>query len=118
MLVLLDECLPKKLKHELSGHEVWTVPERKWAGLKNGALLRRAAKHFDVMITFDHSLEHQQNFDGLDLAIVVLVALRNDIDLLRPLMPAVRETLPKLVPGELVHIGAIMVPALGRDSKP
>jgi hypothetical protein len=38
MKVLLDECLPKKLKWELTGHKVITVPEQGWAGKKNGEL--------------------------------------------------------------------------------
>ncbi len=42
MRVLLDECVPRKLKHELKGHEVSTVPEMGWAGVKNGALLELA----------------------------------------------------------------------------
>ena len=104
MRVLLDECLPRKLKSELPGHEVYTVPEMKWAGVKNGALLRIAAGSFDVLITTDQSLEHQQNLKELGLAIVVLAAISNDIDLLRPLMPRVREALGKLRVGEILRV--------------
>lgn len=43
MRVLIDECLPRPLKGEITGHEVMTVPEAGWAGTKNGALLRLAA---------------------------------------------------------------------------
>jgi len=43
MRVLLDECLPRKLKLDLAGHEVRTAQEEGWAGLKNGALLKAAA---------------------------------------------------------------------------
>jgi hypothetical protein len=42
MRLLLDECVPKRLKRHLSEHDVQTVPEAGWAGLKNGALLRVA----------------------------------------------------------------------------
>jgi hypothetical protein len=45
MRVLLDECLPRKLKNDLSGHDVRTVPEMGWAGKKNGELLQLAAQH-------------------------------------------------------------------------
>lgn len=106
MRVLLDECLPRKLKHELPQHEVSTVPAEKWAGIKNGALLRLAAERFDVFLTFDHKLEDEQDLAGLDLAIVVLVAFRNDIDLLRPLMPKVAKALADLRPGMLIHISS------------
>ncbi len=105
MRLLLDECVPKKLKNELPGHEVFTVPEMGWAGVKNGPLLRRAAEQFDVLITTDQNVEHQQNLAELGLAILVLVALRNDIDLLRPLMPRARGALSSLRAGDLVAIG-------------
>lgn len=77
-----------------------------WAGIKNGALLRLAAETFDALITSDQNLEHQQNFVDLDLAILVLVALSNDIDLLRPLMPKAREALGELRPGGVVRVGS------------
>jgi predicted nuclease of predicted toxin-antitoxin system len=43
MRVLLDECLPRKLKNDLPGHAARTVPEMGWAGKKNGELLQLAA---------------------------------------------------------------------------
>jgi hypothetical protein len=44
MRVLLDECVPRALRRELPGHEVRTVAEAAWAGVKNGELLQLAAK--------------------------------------------------------------------------
>jgi hypothetical protein len=41
--VLLDEQLPRHLSRDLRGHDVRTVQQQGWAGLKNGELLRRAA---------------------------------------------------------------------------
>lgn len=104
MRLLLDECVPKKLKHELSEHEVFTVPEMGWVGVKNGALLRLASKQFDILLTTDQSIEHQQNLADVELAILVLVAVRNDIDLLKPLMPRVREVLPELQAGTVTSV--------------
>ncbi len=40
MRLLLDECVPKRLKREILLHDVRTVAELGWSGLKNGALLR------------------------------------------------------------------------------
>jgi hypothetical protein len=37
--VLLDECLPRKLKRAFTGYEAKTVAEAGWAGRKNGDLL-------------------------------------------------------------------------------
>lgn len=42
MRLLLDECVPKRLKHELLGHDLKTVQEMGWAGVKNGALVTLA----------------------------------------------------------------------------
>jgi hypothetical protein len=51
MRVLLDECLPRRLKTVLGGHDVQTVPEAGWGGKKNGDLLRLAAAGFDAFVT-------------------------------------------------------------------
>ena len=56
MRILLDECLPKKLKKDFSNHEVKTVPEMGWAGKKNGELLPLLENHFDIFITADQNL--------------------------------------------------------------
>jgi len=47
MRVLLDECVPRALREQLPGHDVKTVAENGWAGVKNGELLRLAAQRFD-----------------------------------------------------------------------
>jgi predicted nuclease of predicted toxin-antitoxin system len=104
MKVLIDECLPKKLKSEIDADFVQTVPEAGWAGTKNGALLRLAEANFDVILTNDQNMEHQQNLTEIDLAFVVLVALTNDIDDLKPLMPSANEALKTIAAGEVVYI--------------
>jgi hypothetical protein len=84
--VLLDECTPRKLRRELPGHTVRTVPELGWGGTKNGALLRRAAEEeFDVLLTVDANMEFQQNTTSLPVAVIVLLARSNSIDDLQPL---------------------------------
>jgi len=106
MRVLLDECLPRKLKREVNAEFVTTVPEVGWASIQNGALLRLAAAEFDVFLTNDKNLEHQQNLTNLDLAIVVLVAPSNDIEDLKPLMHATNEAINKIRAREIVYIKA------------
>ena len=106
MRVLLDECLPRKLKREVQAEVVETVPEMGWAGTKNGSLLRLVEQEFDVFLTNDQNLEHQQNLKTLDLAVVVLVAFTNDVEDLRPLMPAANETISTIGPREIRYIKA------------
>ena len=104
MRVLLDECVPRALRNELLGHEVKTVAEAGWAGVKNGALLKLAARDFDALLTVDRNLEYQQNFSGLELAVIVVDAPSNDVAVLRPLMPAVLAALSKAQAGVVTHV--------------
>ena len=59
MKVLLDECVPRKLKREIANHEVVTVTEQGWSGIENGELLKLAATEFDVFLTVDQNLSFQ-----------------------------------------------------------
>jgi hypothetical protein len=102
---LLDECVPRALRNDLPGHEVKTVAELGWAGVKNGELLRRAAAAFDLLITVDRNLEYQQSFEGLSLAVIVVHASSNDVTILRPLMPAVAAVIAQTRPGVVTHVG-------------
>jgi predicted nuclease of predicted toxin-antitoxin system len=62
MRILLDENLEWRLRHDLPGHEVESVPLIGWAGIKNGTLLQKAVEaNFDVLLTMDGSMSHQQN---------------------------------------------------------
>src|SRR5882672_7343798 len=104
MRLLLDECLPKQLKRELPD-QVMTVPEAGLAGVKNGALLRRASGSFDVFITVDANLRFQQNLAGISLGILVLRAISNDMSDLRPLIPAAVAALSLIEAGTVLEIG-------------
>ncbi len=106
MRILLDESLPVELTLELAGHDVRTVQETGWSGLKNGELLGRAATRFDVLVTADQNLQHQQNLAKLPVAVVVLAARSNRIEDLRLLVPRLLDVLSSLQPRTLVQIGA------------
>lgn len=106
MKVLLDECLPRKLKLEIEADYVQTVPEAGWAGKQNGELLKLAEANFDVLLTNDQNMEHQQNLNKFDLAFIVLVAPTNDIDDLRPLMADTNKTLQTIRAGEVEYVSS------------
>lgn len=93
MRVLLDECVPRKLRRELREHGVLTVAETGWAGLKNGALLRLAESQFDVFLTVDQNVRNQQNLADTSLIVLVLISPSNEIGELGKLMPRVRDLL-------------------------
>ena len=104
MRVLLDECVPRKIRGELPSHDVQTVAEMGWGGTKNGALLRRAASEFDVLLTVDQGVPYQQNIGGLSLALVIIKAPSNDINDLRPKMSKVFRVLETIQPGQVVQV--------------
>lgn len=104
--ILLDESLPRPLGRALLGHEVSTVGEEGWTSLTNGALLRKAASRFDVLLTADQNIEFQQNFATLPMAVIVLVAESNRLESLAPLVPRVLDALKGLHPRTLYRVGA------------
>lgn len=106
MRVLLDECLPRRLRGELPGHDVRTVPEAGWAGARNGELLRLAESACDVFLTVDASIASQQNIRDVGVVVITLKARSNRLEDLQPLMSRVRELLSDpLSPGTLIRIG-------------
>jgi predicted nuclease of predicted toxin-antitoxin system len=105
MRVLLDECMPQRLRHDLAQHEVRTAPEMGWAGKQDGELLRLAAAQFDVFVTTDQRLSYQQNIAAFDLAVIVLIARRNELEFLRPLVPDLLRALVGAQAGQVRHVG-------------
>ncbi|GAB2786350.1 putative nuclease of putative toxin-antitoxin system [Hymenobacter luteus] len=94
MRLLLDENLPKRLKADFPEHEVYTVRDKGWAGIKNGELLKRMlAEGFDALLTFDKNLQHQQNFEKYTLTVFVLSAAINQYSVLTTLSNQVRQQL-------------------------
>jgi hypothetical protein len=90
MKVLLDECLPRKLKYHMPGHECETVPEAGWAGKRNGELLLLAEESgFEIFVTLDRGLEYEQNLEGRKIAIVLISAKSSQLADLLPQMPSV-----------------------------
>ena len=107
MKVLLDENLPHQIRLELPGHDVSTVAYMGWAGVENGELLRRAAgAGFDVLVTNDRGLEHQQNPASLPLSVAVVLAAGNTLEALRPALPALLAALTGLQPRTFVKVSA------------
>ncbi len=106
MRVLLDESLPHDLAAELPGHDVRTVSGQGWAGLENGELLRRARGEFDVFVTMDQNLPHQQNLRAIGTPVVLVYAKSNRFVDLRPLIPAILTAIAAVQPGEVRRVGA------------
>jgi|SRR5580693_8875933 hypothetical protein len=109
MRILLDECLPKDLAKMLDGHEVKTVPQAGWASISNGKLLRLIAdsQKFDIFITIDKSIPHQNQTQNLPFALVILRAKSNRLEDIFPFAPEILSRLAEFKPG---HIYVLKTP--------
>ena len=73
MLILFDHGTPKGLARALSGHAVHTAQSKGWDTLNNGALLDAAEEAgFELLLTTDRRIRHQQNLRARRIALVVL----------------------------------------------
>ena len=104
MNILLDENLDWRLRRDLPGHKVESVPLIGWAGLKNGALLAKAERRFDLLLTMDSKMRFQQNFAKYRMAVIALEARSNRLADTRPLMPKVLVLLPSVKPGTVTIV--------------
>lgn len=105
MLLLLDENLPKRLKLDFPEHEIFTVRDKGWNGIKNGDLLNLLLQsNFHALLTFDKNLQHQQNFTKYTITVFVLSASINSYEELTKLSPKVKEHLNvgNLQPGPII----------------
>jgi predicted nuclease of predicted toxin-antitoxin system len=105
MKILIDECLPVKIKRGFPEHDVLTVAEKAWNGTKNGELQSLAAKEFDVFITVDQNLPYQQNISGYDVVVIALRAKSNSLQDLEPLVPCIKELMVDVTKGQVYRIG-------------
>ena len=105
MRLLLDENLDWRLRRDLAAHHVDSVPLIGWAGIENGELLKKAVEAgFDVLITMDSNMVHQQNIGQYAIAVVALRAASNRLADARPLMPASLAALPQVEPGTVTFL--------------
>ena len=89
MRVLLDENLDHAWRKLLGPREVITVTYMGWAGLENGELLQAAEDAgFDILLTGDQTLFHEQNLAGRRLSVVALSAIQ---------LPIIRENIPAVI---------------------
>lgn len=104
--VFFDENLPRPLRKDLPGFWIRTASEMGWAGIQNGALLRLVAAEFDVFLTGDRNLPHQQNLSKLPIGLVVLAVGSIKFADLRIHAASISEALAAVLPGQVIYITA------------
>ena len=106
MKILIDECVPRKFKRNLTGHNCLTVPEAGLAGARNGHLLSLAEERgFEVFLTIDRGFEYEQNLSNRSIAILIVQAKSNRMSDLLPHAPACLVALRSIRFGELIRVG-------------
>ena len=104
MRVLFDQGTPVPLREHLNSHQVETAFERGWSTLTNGELLASAEREgFEVLVTTDNNLPQQQNFGGLNIAVVVLSS--TSWPRIQEAAEAVAQAIDASVPSSFLEVG-------------
>jgi hypothetical protein len=97
MKILLDECVTKHLKSHLIDHQIFTVREMNWSGIKNGKLIALCVENgFDLLLTIDKNLHYQQNLNKYPIAIIILNSSSSKIEELVPFVPNFLALIPRV----------------------
>lgn len=104
--VLFDENMPRKLRRDLPEFFIRTAQEQGWSAFQNGDLLRRAAQDFDVLVTIDQRMRHQQNVPLLNIGVVVIEIADTRLVHLRKLVPQIREAIMRVLSGEVAVVSS------------
>jgi len=109
MRLLIDECLPRKVKFLFAegGHECETVRDAGFGGKENGELLALADQSFEVLITIDKNIRYQQNVTRRNIAILVIRPASTDLDDIRPHVADALAALKSIKPGQIVEVGIL-----------
>jgi predicted nuclease of predicted toxin-antitoxin system len=103
--VLLDNCIPWRLAALLNGIDFMPAVDIGWAALTDRHLLDAMVGHYDVLVTVDRGIRHQQRVHDRPIAIALLRARTNRLADLAPLIPALRSALAQMTFGKVHEIG-------------
>lgn len=102
MKIIIDECVPSIVKQDLPSRDIMTVQEMGWAGLKNGELLKLVSAKFDVFVTSDKNIRHQQKLSQFDIAFILLPG--NQVPTVKAILPDLDTVLDTIQPNEFVEL--------------
>jgi len=100
--IIIDECVPNIVKRGLPDRDIVSVQNKGWGGIKNGELLKLVAAEFDVFITSDKNLRHQQNLSNFDLSVILLPS--NQVPVVKALLSQIDAALENIVKREFVEL--------------
>jgi len=102
MNILIDEMHSTCCKEASPSSTDTDRPGNGLSGIKNGQLLKLIEQQFEVFITTDKNLRHQQNLARLRLAFVLLPT--NRVHVVITLIPKIEEALKTIQSGDFVEV--------------
>ena len=103
MKLLFDQGTPAPLRRYPPGHSVDTLAEKGWSAKGNGELLDFAERDgYEVLVTTDQSLPHQQNLARWRVGLVVL--LSTDWSQVRRRTEEIAKVIEAVRPGHAVEV--------------
>ena len=104
MKILLDESIDIHFKKSFPPqHEVCTVKDMNWTGIKNGKLIELLAENnFDYWIIVDKNIPYQQNIENIPFTIIVLDVFRNTLKQLELFLPKIMKIVKERSPKKLI----------------
>src|SRR4051794_20031022 len=103
MRILFDNGTPRGVASGLLGHTVDECRSLGWDTLRNGELLDAAeAAGFEVLLTTDRNIRHQQNLTDRQIAIVVLGKGR--WRLIKDRLPEIAAAVAAATPGSVTEV--------------
>ena len=103
MKLLFDQGTPAPLRRYLPGHSVDTLWEKGWSEKGNGELLDLAERDgYEILVTTDQSLPHQQNLARRRVGVVVL--LSTDWSRVRLCAEQIGRAVGAVRPGQAVEV--------------
>lgn len=95
----MDEGVPDVIQKRLSHLAIFTVREMGWLGVKNGILLDQMSGDFQIIVTTDKNLPHQQNLRRRQISVIILPS--NDIPSIIEMLPQIEQAISTLAPGDV-----------------
>ena len=103
MKVLFDQGTPAPLRDHLPEYSVDTLTAKGWSDKDNGELLDLAEREgYEILVTTDQNLRHQQNLTGRRIGVVVLLSTAWPAVRLRA--TDIRKAIAGVRPGEVLEV--------------
>ncbi len=104
MRILLDECVPARLKAAFAGHSVTTVTESGWRSTSDAPLIQFAERHFDVFVTVDRTIVTQLALRKFRMGIVIARVPKNRLQDFEPIFEELNAAVERVTEGEVVYV--------------